>query len=144
VTFSGPGKAASRLSKRRVSADRLWAIFARLAPIDAGQNRREGPDRQETFRSVSLRPQGIPTDNGRALAVVSANGFRHAVARAMREGALIKPPAAGDPSARFPQRLLRGFPSRPEATTAAIEMDRNALKKSAEAEEARWNRQKAA
>ena len=31
-----------------------------------------------------------------------------------------------------------------EAITAAIEMDRNALKKRAEAEEARWNKQKAA
>jgi hypothetical protein len=31
-----------------------------------------------------------------------------------------------------------------EAITAAIEMDKNALKKRAEAEEARWNKQKAA
>ena len=31
-----------------------------------------------------------------------------------------------------------------EAATAAIEMDRNALKKRAEAEEARWNKQEAA
>ena len=31
-----------------------------------------------------------------------------------------------------------------EAITAAIEMDRNALKKRAEAKEARWNKQKAA
>ena len=31
-----------------------------------------------------------------------------------------------------------------EAATAAIEMDRNALKKRAEAKEARWNKQKAA